>query len=96
MSAILQPTPPNDPSFENGIEHQYILIRVHVATSNRIIQYDDSCAHLISSGLRDYNGVLFCRAEPLYKHCKEDRHIENCQCGECEMVRSETQQKFIP
>lgn len=70
-----------------GIEHQHILIKVHVATYNRIIQYDDTCAYLITKGLAEYKGAVCVSAEPMYDHCKEDIHIDGCECGKCEAAR---------
>ncbi len=70
-----------------GIEHQHILIKVHVATYNRIIQYDDTCAHLLTEGLKEYKGAVCISAEPMYDHCNEDLHVEGCECWKCNRAR---------
>lgn len=71
------------PSDHNGFHVEHILLSVTVVHTNDIIQYDDSCAHLIGKGLKEYNGVVSVQAETLYKHGKTDTHPEGCDCGEC-------------
>lgn len=85
----LQPVNPlTDEGFQKGIEHQHILLSVHVATYNRIIQYDDTCAHLIAEGLKEYKGAVCVKAEVMYHHSREDRHPNDCVCGQCEQAKS--------
>lgn len=70
-----------------GFTIEHILLSVTVVHTNRIIQYDDSCAHLIKKYLHEYNGVLTIDAQVLYNHTKVDSHIDGCECGMCSMAR---------
>ncbi len=71
------------PPFRKGLQIEHILLSVTVVHTNEIMQYDDSCNHLIGKGLKEYNGVVSVQAETLYKHGKTDIHPEGCECGHC-------------
>ena len=63
------------------IEH--ILLSISVVHENEIIQYDDSCAHLIEKYLQEYNGVRAVKTEVHYKHGSTETHGTNCECYFC-------------
>lgn len=79
MNTELDPTPPTN----TGLTVEHILISVAVVHTNQIMQYDDSCAHLIGKGLKEFNGVQSVQADVLYKHTKIEVHLEKCECGYC-------------
>lgn len=65
------------------------MLSVTVVSSNKICQYDDTCAGIIERTLREYGGVKSVKAEVLYKHTKIETHSDNCECGECTYVMEE-------
>lgn len=71
------------PPAHNGFQIEHILLSVTVVHGSRMMQYDDSCAHLIGKGLKEYNGVISVQAEALYQHGKTDTHPEGCECCHC-------------
>lgn len=66
-----------------GYSIEHILISVMVVHTNRIIQYDDSCAFILEKALKEYGGVVRVETEVHYKHCKTDIHGNGCSCGIC-------------
>lgn len=87
VSEILKLTP-HRPLFGHRSGKSSATHWVAFLKQNRGIgQFDDSCAHLINKGLLEYQGVLLVDAQAQYKHCSEEQHVENCECGLCEQVR---------
>ena len=88
MSEPTNPPSTLSPNLElpDGFEHQYILVKVHVVTTNRLIQYDDSCVNILNNALKEYNGVVYHCAEALYDHCKEVIHTQGCECHYCNLA----------
>lgn len=68
---------------EAGFSIEHILLSVTVVHTNRIIQYDDSCARLLEIHLKEYSGVVRVDAKVQYEHSKTDIHIKGCECGIC-------------
>lgn len=74
--------------FERGFTIEHILLSITVVHTNKIMQYDDSCAHLIRKHLEEYNGVVRVDANVLYNHTKVDAHQKGCECGICQPTQS--------
>lgn len=76
--------PPDPDPFEDGLTVEHILITVDVVHRNKIIQYDDSCAHIINTYLKgNYAGVVTVNAQAKYDHCKVENHPKGCECHWC-------------
>jgi len=68
---------------EAGFTIEHILLSVTVVHTNRIMQYDDSCASILNRELKQYGGVVRTSAIALYCHGKTEVHLLNCECGLC-------------
>lgn len=84
--------PPSDESSHglppfNGYKFEHILLSVTIAHNRDIGQFDDSCAYQLRKAMLSYNGILMINAEPQYKHCSEEQHVDGCECGLCNQVR---------
>lgn len=71
--------------FEFGKSIEHILLSITVVSTNRICQYDDTCAGIIWRTLKEYGGVQAVNAEVLYKHTKIETHPAGCDCHYCTM-----------
>lgn len=69
---------------ESGFSVEHILLSVIVVHTNRIIQYDDSCARLLEIHLKEYAGVVRVDAKAQYEHSKTEIHIKGCECHHCQ------------
>jgi hypothetical protein len=70
-----------------GFKFEHILISVTVAHNREIGQFDDTCAGHITRQMKDYQGVLMVESKAQYRHCSEQQHFADCQCGLCDQVR---------
>jgi hypothetical protein len=78
---------PFDPKegFKKGFTIEHILLSITViSTKEGAGQFDDSCAHIVAKGLKEYHGVVDVLPEVLYKHTKIEQHADCCGCGLCD------------
>ena len=83
------PTLNQPEGFEFGKTIEHIMLSVTVVSTNRICQYDDTCAGIIRRTLKEYGGVMAVNAEVLYKHTKTEVHPDGCECHYCTMKTPE-------
>jgi hypothetical protein len=76
-------TQPTTPEFKDGLTVEHILLSVTVTSTSKIIQYDDSCSHILRKELKEYHDVVGVRAEVLGKHTRIETHSKGCECGDC-------------
>lgn len=69
--------------FERGYTIEHIMLSVTVVHTNKIMQYDDSAAGILSRELLKYDGVERVDAKVLYDHTKTEEHQKDCECGKC-------------
>jgi hypothetical protein len=75
---------PAPEGFREGKTVEHILISVTVVHTNKIIQYDDSIAHIVQVGLEGYIGLERVVVRPHYEHGKIEQHVGGCKCGHCD------------
>jgi hypothetical protein len=69
---------------ERGFTIEHILLSITVVHTNRIMQYDDTCANIVKKKLEEeFKGVVRVNAHALYDHSKIDAHTKGCQCHIC-------------
>ncbi len=79
------------PESFTGFKFEHILVSVTIAHNRSIGQFDDSCAHQLQKVMMEYQGILMVDAKAQYKHCSEEQHTKDCECGLCVQVRQNDQ-----